>query len=126
MHREISVFKKANQYPLYGYLLNEQAETELENCLNAVEKGEKYVSKSLMSDLLMGHEHNNNATDVEKLTFIEKKILELIIQQKTSKQIGELLFISEKTVEGHRTGIIKKLNLPKGKNTLLRWAMKVF
>ena len=126
MHREISIFKKANQYQLYGYLLKEQAETELENCLNAVEKGKKYVSKSLMSDLLMGHEYNNNTTDLDKLTFVEKKILELIIQQKTSKQIGELLFISEKTVEGHRTGIIKKLNLPKGKNTLLRWAMKAF
>ena len=126
MHRELSVFKKANQYQLYGYLLKEQAETELEKCLEAVEKGEKYVSELLLNELLMGHEINNTATDLDKLTFVEKKVLELVVQQKTSKQIGELLFISEKTVEGHRTSIIKKLDLPKGKNTLLRWAMKEF
>jgi DNA-binding CsgD family transcriptional regulator len=47
-----------------------------------------------------------------------------VAQQKTSKQIAEMLFISEKTVEGHRTNIIQKLELPKGKNTLLIWAMK--
>ena len=126
MHRELSVFKKANQYQLYGYLLKEQAETELEKCLESVEKGEKYVSELLLNELLMGHEINNTATDLDKLTFVEKKVLELVVQQKTSKQIGELLFISEKTVEGHRTSIIKKLDLPKGKNTLLRWAMKEF
>jgi DNA-binding CsgD family transcriptional regulator len=50
----------------------------------------------------------------------------LIVQQKTSKQIAELLFVSEKTVEGHRTNIIQKLGLPKEKNTLLVWANKYF
>ena len=61
---------------------------------------------------------------LNKLTFTEKKILELIAQQKTSKQIAEMLFISEKTVEGHRTNIINKLELPKEKNVLLIWASK--
>jgi DNA-binding CsgD family transcriptional regulator len=60
------------------------------------------------------------------LTFAEKKILELIAQKKTSKQIAEMLFISEKTVEGHRANIIQKLHLPKEKNVLLIWAMKHF
>lgn len=51
----------------------------------------------------------------------QKKILELIALQKTSKQIAELLFISEKTVEGHRSKIVEKLELPKEKNAILKW-----
>jgi two-component system, NarL family, nitrate/nitrite response regulator NarL len=50
--------------------------------------------------------------------------VELISQQKTSKQIAELLFLSERTVEGHRGNIIEKLGLPKEKNTLLKWAIQ--
>lgn len=53
--------------------------------------------------------------------FLKKKILELIALQKTSKQIAELLFISEKTVEGHRSKIVEKLELPKEKNAILKW-----
>lgn len=59
-----------------------------------------------------------------KLTVSERKILELIAKQKTSKQIAELLFLSEKTIEGHRTNIIQKLGIPKEKNALLKWAIQ--
>jgi len=60
------------------------------------------------------------------LTFAERKVLALIAEHKTSKQIGDLLFISEKTVEGHRSNIINKLNLPKEKNSLLVWATSYY
>ena len=56
--------------------------------------------------------------------FIEAKILELIAKQKTTKAIAELLFMSEKTVEGHRANIIAKLNLPQEKNALMKWAIR--
>jgi DNA-binding CsgD family transcriptional regulator len=48
----------------------------------------------------------------------------MIGQQHNTKQIATLLYISEKTVEGHRRNIIDKLGLPKEKNTLLQWAIK--
>ncbi|PWN72457.1 hypothetical protein C1631_005790 [Chryseobacterium phosphatilyticum] len=44
--------------------------------------------------------------------------------KKLSKQIAELLFLSEKTVKGHRTRIIEKLGIPKEKNALLIWAIQ--
>jgi DNA-binding CsgD family transcriptional regulator len=62
--------------------------------------------------------------NVFDITLAERKIVTLIAQQKTSKQIAEMLFLSEKTVEGHRTNIIEKLGLPKEKNTLLVWAIQ--
>lgn len=123
MHKEMSIFNKANQYGLSGYILKEYAQEELEICLESVQKGNQYVSKNLTNELTH-HDENETNVELKKLTFAEKKIVELIAQQKTSKQIAELLFISEKTVEGHRTNIIQKLGLAKKKNTLLVWASK--
>lgn len=122
MHKEMTVFKKANQFEVSGYILKENAQEELQLCLEAVKNGNQYVSKNLENDLLIDNAAESDV--LNKLTFTEKKILELIAQQKTSKQIAEMLFISEKTVEGHRSNIITKLELPKEKNVLLVWATK--
>lgn len=125
MHKEMSVFKKANQYGLSGYILKEYAQEELEICLKEVTHGNQYISQNLSNELMVDKNIDHNS-ELSKLTFAEKKIVELIAQHKTSRQIAELLFISEKTVEGHRTNIIQKLGLPKEKNTLLVWASKHF
>ena len=122
MHKEMTIFKKANEYGIYGYILKEHAQTELEKCLIEVAKGNKYVSEFLEDDLVVDNKNDNH--ELAKLTLSERKIVELIAQQKTSKQIAELLFLSEKTVEGHRSNIIEKLGLPKEKNTLLIWAIQ--
>jgi DNA-binding NarL/FixJ family response regulator len=121
MHKEMTIYKKANEYGIYGYILKEHAQTELEKCLLEVKKGNKYVSEFLEDELVVDNKNNNE--QLAKLTLSERKIVGLIYQQKTSKQIAELLFLSERTVEGHRTNIIEKLGLPKEKNTLLKWAI---
>lgn len=122
MHKEMTVYKKASEYGIYGYILKEHAQTELENCLKEVQKGNCYVSDSLKQDLILDVVNEND--ELSKLTLSERKIIELIAEQKTSKQIAELLFLSEKTIEGHRSNIIQKLELPKEKNTLLIWAIQ--
>ena len=63
----------------------------------------------------------------EKLLLLspaERKILSLIADEKSSKTIAELLFIAEKTVENHRSNIIRKLGLSNTKNALLIWAIE--
>jgi DNA-binding NarL/FixJ family response regulator len=122
MHKEMTIYKKANEYGIYGYILKEHAHTELEKCLIEIQKGNRYVSEHLVDELISDTIDGNG--ELSKLTLSEKKIVELIAQQKTSKQIAELLFLSEKTVEGHRSSIISKLGLPKEKNTLLIWAIQ--
>lgn len=126
MHKEMTIFKKANQLGIAGYILKENAQEELQKCMEVVKKGGLYISKNLENDLVIDTHSTENNYTIEKLTFTEKKILELIAQQKTSRQIADMLFISEKTVEGHRTNIIQKLELPKEKNILLIWASKHF
>lgn len=125
MHKEMTIFKKANQYKLAGYILKENAQDELQTCLEVVQQGQQYLSKNLQTELVIDNP-NTQTSALEKLSVAEKKVLELIAQHKTSKQIAELLFISEKTVEGHRTNIIQKLELPKEKNILLVWAIQHF
>lgn len=121
MHRETTIFNKAREYGVFGYILKEHAQTELEKCLYEVSCGKRYFSNYLEDDLL---KTTNSENPLENLLLSERKIVELIAQQKTSKQIADLLFLSEKTVEGHRSKIIEKLGLPKVKNALLMWAIQ--
>jgi DNA-binding NarL/FixJ family response regulator len=123
MHKEITIYKISKQYNIYGYILKEHACTELEKCLIAIKNGNRYVSEYLQDDLI--EDNQKKLTELTQLTLAERKIVTLIAEQKTSKQIAELLFLSEKTVERHRTNIIEKLGLPKEKNTLLKWAIQI-
>jgi DNA-binding NarL/FixJ family response regulator len=123
MHREMSIYKKANELGVYGYILKNYAAEELGICIKEVLQNRQYISPLITNELVMDNAGNNN-TALAKLTLAERKIIELIGQQKTSGQIADLLFISEKTVEGHRRNIIEKLELPKEKNVLLHWAAK--
>ncbi len=122
IHREMAIYKKAAGYNIFGYLLKNFAATELELCLKEVYRNNKYISKQITEELVNNTAEVNEATG--KLSFTEKKVLELIAQQKTTKQIAELLFIAEKTIEGHRRNIIEKLELPKEKNALLHFVAK--
>ena len=120
MHNENNIYKKAMEYGVYGYLLKNFSGNEIDECLKTVAQNERYTSPHLAAKLI-----TNDADDsLAKLSITERKIVELISQQKNNKQIGELLFISERTIEWHRRNIIEKLDLPKGKNTLLTWTLQ--
>jgi DNA-binding NarL/FixJ family response regulator len=70
--------------------------------------------------------HASQGLKLTNLTQSELKILELIAQNKKTKEIAELLFISEKTVKNHRYNISKKLNLSTENNSLLSFALSHF
>jgi DNA-binding NarL/FixJ family response regulator len=67
---------------------------------------------------------NKKSVEGHDFTPAEKRILDLIAAQKKTKEIAELLFISEKTVKNHRYHITKKLGLLNENNSLLSWALK--
>ncbi|WP_190277224.1 response regulator [Taibaiella lutea] len=123
MHNDVSLFNRARELDVKGYLLKDFALEELEKCILEVMKGNTYFSTHLNQKLTIQHNDDENP-NLQDLTFAERKILELVAEQKSTKEIAALLFISEKTVETHRSHIIKKLNIPQTKNALLIWAMK--
>ena len=63
---------------------------------------------------------------IRGLTRMENIILGLIAQEKKSKEIADLLYLSEKTIRNHRYNIKKKLDLPNENNSLVRWAVTSF
>ena len=83
----------------------DQIKVSVKMAFNYIEK--KYSHEDLLSGL----------------SLTEYKIIDLIAKQKKSKEIGALLFISDKTVRNHRYNIIKKLNIPNDNNSLLKWAL---
>jgi DNA-binding NarL/FixJ family response regulator len=123
MHKEVSIFNRAKELNVRGYVLKEFSTDVLEDCINAVLDGQTWFSEELSANLNIDA-NNGEDTALTKLTFSEKKILELIGRQHTSKEIAKLLFIAEKTVENHRSSIMKKLDLPAEKNALLVWAVQ--
>jgi DNA-binding CsgD family transcriptional regulator len=64
--------------------------------------------------------------DIQGLTKMENRILSLIAQHKKSREIADLLYLSEKTIRNHRYNIKKKLDLPNKNNSLLKWAVTSF
>lgn len=123
MHKEYSLFNRAKELNAKGYILKEFAIDVLEECINAVLQNEIWFSKELQENLYLDKQSTKNNI-LNELSFAEKKIVQLIGQQKSSKEIAIMLFITEKTVENHRHSIMKKLNLPPEKNALLVWAIQ--
>ena len=122
MYHDTALFEKAKSLGVNGYVLKDFALEELKDCLEQLHYKKQWFSPRLHDSLLAGEV----TTDDEKLATLsnaERKIISLIAQSKTSRQIAEQLFISEKTVDNHRSNIIKKLGLRGGSNALTHWAM---
>ncbi|RYD52197.1 MAG: response regulator transcription factor [Sphingobacteriales bacterium] len=123
MHNEAAIFNRAMALGARGYVLKEFALTELTGCLAEVSRGGICYSPHF-SSYAPESDPAAHETGFSALTFSEKKIVELIAGGHSSRAIAQMLFISEKTVENHRSNIIRKLALPAEKNALLVWAMQ--
>jgi DNA-binding NarL/FixJ family response regulator len=126
-YKEESMLNAALDEGVKGYILKENAATDLMNGLKAVAAGEAYLSPSISGFLLQRRERREalrtSQPKLAQLTPMERRVLKLIAQNKTSKQIGRDLFISHRTVETHRANICEKLGL-KGSHPLLQFALQ--
>lgn len=127
MHRDEATFNTALDLGAAGYLLKESAIEEIVACLKAVAAGEKFVSPQL-STFLINRGGRVRAWQAHKptlndLTPTELRVIKLISEQKTTREIAELLCISPRTVERHRENMCTKLELH-GSNALLKFALE--
>lgn len=127
MYKEEEYFNEAMDLGVKGYILKENAVGDLLGCLHAVAKGKHYVSP-LISDYLINRDARMKKLAQEKpglndLTAMERRILHLIAENKTSREIATELHISFRTVQNHRANICAKLDL-KGYNKLLQFALE--
>jgi DNA-binding NarL/FixJ family response regulator len=127
MYDDESYLDEAMEAGVMGYLLKDNAATDLINCLKTIAAGRRYVSPSMSEYLIGRHSEKKHLEDdkpgLKDLTKTEKRILKLIAQSMTSKEIAKELFISYRTVQNHRANICDKLNL-RGSNALLQFAIE--
>ncbi len=125
MHEDEDLFNEAINLGVGAYVLKENAVTDLLKAVRCVAEGKTFVSSSL-ADLLLRRSQQSAALRREKaglelLTATEGRILKLIAEDKTTKEIAVSLGISTRTVDTHRQNISHKLNLS-GSHSLLKFA----
>jgi DNA-binding NarL/FixJ family response regulator len=118
MHKDQEYLHQAITAGAEGYLLKEDADAELFSAIDRVRKGKIYVSPNLSEGLTQDwikitRGDHRPSFELEQLTVREREVLKLIAEGKSGKEIGDLLFISARTVERHRANIMEKLNLKK-------------
>lgn len=120
-HKEVEFIARAKGLNLSGYLLKEDALEEIEACISAVSHGKQYFSKAFN---LKEVTSTQTALDrLDTLTPSERKILKLIAKNMATKDIADTLFVSQRTVEKHRSNIIQKLDLGGKPNGLTNWVL---
>jgi DNA-binding NarL/FixJ family response regulator len=127
MHKEIGCFNAAMDIGARGYLLKDNASADLISCLKAVADGKHYISPTI-SYLLVGRQKNCEALardvpTLQQLSPAELRILKLMAENLSCKEIAAKIFISVRTVENHRNHICHKLGI-KGHNQLLRFVLE--
>ncbi len=121
-YKEKEVILKAKNMGISGYLLKDEPFLEIKNCIQAVMKGEFYASK--VFDEVFKTEIYPELEKIKYLSPSERTIVRLIAQEKSSKDISELLAISIRTVQKHRSNIITKLDLSSDSDALSLWITK--
>jgi DNA-binding NarL/FixJ family response regulator len=107
-----------------GYVLKETGPSEIIQAIRAVVAGERYLSPKLAERLLNASSGKRKITDpYETLTPREREILHLVIEGNTSPQIAKRLVLSPRTVELHRSRIMKKLDLH-NQTDIFRYALE--
>ena len=122
MHNDEAMFSKAFELGVRGYVLKDSAGIDIVNCLHAVTKGQVYTSAAVTTYLLKRATKTKAVDGVESLTPAERKVLRLIADYKTSREIADELSISVRTVENHRNNISGKLGIS-GSHSLMRFAL---
>lgn len=125
MYREKEMIKKAMLAGASGYILKDNAVDEIIECIYKVHDNQKFIGSALMPyfDVLDAEDKKKHdiIDSIKLLSQAELKTLKLVNQNRTSKEIAELLFLSEKTVENYRSRICQKLGLPPRNNSLVLW-----
>lgn len=118
-YKEKGFVIKAKKMNISGYMLKDEPFSEIKKCIDQVLNGNFYASK-IFDEVFK----NEISPEIEKIKFLspsERTIVRLIANGNSTKLIAEILSISSRTVDKHRSNIISKLNLPSGAAALTFW-----
>jgi len=114
MHNNMEYLQYSIEAGADGYVLKQDAGNELFVAIEKVIQGKTYISKTFAKDLasdFVKQCHGSQTRVPQTLTNRQREIITLLADGKTNNEIGELLFLSARTVEKHRANIMAKKNL---------------
>lgn len=116
MHTDPDLIMRALESGAHGYLLKDTTANELEHALAALRNGERYLSPAIAHTvinqaLLRAQASKQTSSDRHNLTARQLEILRLIVRGKSTREIATGLGLSIKTVETHRSQIMKRLQI---------------
>jgi DNA-binding NarL/FixJ family response regulator len=117
MHSKIDFIVKAFKAGAMGYIVKESAADMLLNGMDHVIKGNFFMDTSVSQQVvkklagLSPKEKVEGAAGYDTLTAREQEVMVLLVEGLSSNQVAEKLFISPKTVENHRSNIMRKLGI---------------
>lgn len=126
MHKDELHFNQAVDLGANGYVIKDGAVYEVVNCIKTIVKGGEYFSPAVSSFLLKRSrraESQEGSSSLADLTPTERRILFLLAELKTTKEIAAELSISPRTVDNHRAHICSKLDL-QGSHALVKFALQ--
>lgn len=94
-----------------GYILKSASINEFATAISTVAEGKKYLSPDVSANIVKGYINTEKAgtSATSILSRREREVLRLVTEGKSNKEIGEILFISPRTVEKHKESLKKKL-----------------
>jgi DNA-binding NarL/FixJ family response regulator len=116
MHTDPALIMQALESGAHGYLLKDTTATELEHALEALRNNERYLSPAIAHTVInqaltRNQKHQPEPADSHNLTARQLEILRLIVRGKSTREIANGLGLSVKTVETHRSQIMKRLQI---------------
>lgn len=127
MYDDEDLFNEAMDAGAMGYILKDSAILEIVRGITKVAQGEIFISSAMTSAAMKGRTEAEpllrKRLGLHLLTQTEKRILRLIAEEKTSKEISEELSISPRTVDNHRAHICAKLKIT-GVHALIKFAVR--
>jgi DNA-binding NarL/FixJ family response regulator len=126
MYDNEEYFREMLEVGASGYIIKRAAATELVSAIRAVYNGEAVLSPAITRLLLedyLNHDLHNEKDDPNALSSREREVLQLIAEGRTSREIAEILNLSVKTVQSHRTNLMQKLDLH-DRGELIKYAIQ--
>ena len=115
MYETEEYISKIFQAGAQGYVIKKALPVELVSAIRAVHRGESFLSPQITKKVINKYISKTKSKIIsdkfDLLTEREREILQLIVEGHTNQKISEILFISRKTVETHRTNLMKKLDI---------------
>jgi DNA-binding NarL/FixJ family response regulator len=114
MHAAEEFVRRAMKAGAMGYLVKDSAPTELSRAIEALMRGEVYLSSRISRHVvsaLMTDPQGVAPSSLESLTLRQREVLQLIAEGKSTREIAESLAVSVKTVESHRAALMERLGI---------------